>query len=68
MKLHHYPKTDGLCSEPKAAIGIGVREVAKGLHADLDSARQIIGFDIDPAAARFVLTTVDTQSLPARAG
>lgn len=68
MKLHYYPETDSLTIELKSTPGADVREIADGLTVDLDEAGQIVGFDIDididRAAARFDLTSVETVALP----
>ena len=67
MKLHYYPETDSLYVEFKTTPGTETLEVADGLNVDLDADGEVVGFDIDHAAARLDLSTLETQSLPLRA-
>jgi uncharacterized protein YuzE len=67
MKLHYYPETDSLYIELRPVPGAETREVADGLIIDLDSAGEVVGFDIDHASRRLDLTTLETVSLPVRA-
>ena len=46
MKLHYYPETDGPYAEFKTEPGVKTREVSDGLNVDLDSAGDVVGFDI----------------------
>jgi uncharacterized protein YuzE len=64
MKLHYYPETDSLYIELKSQPGVEGREVADGLNVDLDTAGEVVGFDIDHASTRFDLTTLETTALP----
>ena len=64
MKLHYYPETDSLYIELSAATAADTREVADGVNADFDHKGLLVGFDIDGAAAKFDLTTLETVSLP----
>jgi len=63
MKLHYYPETDSLYVEFKAGPGVETREVSDGLNVDLDSANDVVGFDIDHASRRLDLSTLETGSL-----
>ncbi len=64
MKLHYYPETDSLYIELKPQPGAEVGKVADGLNVNLDSAGEVVGFDIDHASRRFDLTTLETIALP----
>jgi uncharacterized protein YuzE len=66
MKLHYYPETDSLYIELKPRPGTDVREVAAGLHVDIDAQGEVVGFDIDLASRRLDLTTLETVALPLR--
>ena len=67
MKLHYYPDTDSLYVEFKSEPGVETREIADGLNVDLDERGEVVGFDIDHAAERLDLTTLETEALPVRA-
>ena len=67
MKLHYYPDTDSLYVEFKSEPGVETREIADGLNLDLDERGEVVGFDIDHAAERLDLTTLETEALPVRA-
>jgi len=64
MKLHYYPETDSLYIELKAGPGVETREIAEGVTADLDAAGTVVGLDIDGAARRLDLDTLETVALP----
>lgn len=64
MKLHYYPETDSLYIELRAGAGSEVREIADGVHADLDGEGCVVGLDIDGASHRLDLSTLETSSLP----
>lgn len=66
MKLHYYPDTDSLYVELKDAPSVETREVADGLNIDVDAAGGVVGFDIDRAAERFDLATLEVDALPVR--
>ena len=66
MKLHYYPDTDSLYVELKDGPGVETREVADGLNVDVDAAGGVVGFDIDHAAERLDLTTLEVDALPVR--
>jgi uncharacterized protein YuzE len=66
VKLHYYPETDSLYIELKAAPGVETREIADGLNVDLDTAGEVVGFDIDHASRRLDLTTLETIALPVK--
>lgn len=66
MKLHYYPETDSLYIELKPGPGAETREVSDGLNVDLDTAGDVVGFDIDHASQRLDLTTLETEALPVR--
>jgi uncharacterized protein YuzE len=64
MKLHYYPETDSLYIELKSEPGTETREVAVGLNVDFDAKGEVVGFDIDHAAHKFDLSTLETIALP----
>lgn len=66
MKLYYYADTDSLYVELKDEPGIETREVADGLNVDVDASGEVVGFDIDHAAKRFDLTTLEVDALPVR--
>lgn len=67
MKMHYYPDTDSLYVEFKSEPSVETREVADGLNVDLDACGDVVGFDIDHAAERLDLATLETEALPVRA-
>ena len=67
MKMHYYPDTDSLYVEFKSEPSVETREVADGLNVDLDASGDVVGFDIDHAAERLDLATLETEALPVRA-
>ena len=40
--------------------------MSAGINVDLDAERNVVGFDIDGAAAKHDLATVETHALPVR--
>ncbi len=66
MKLRYYAETDSLYVEFRPEPGMETREVADGLRVDLDAEGNVVGFDIDHAAARLDLSTLETRNLPVR--
>ena len=66
MKLNYYADTDSLYVELKDAPGVETREIADGLNVDVDASGEVVGFDIDHAAKRFDLTTLEVDALPVR--
>ena len=66
MTLRCYPETDSLCVEFKAGPGVETREVSNGLNVDLGAVTNLIGFDIDHAARRLGLSTLETDALRLR--
>ncbi len=66
MKIHYHPETDSLYLELKAEPGVETREIADGVNVDMDAKGEVVGFDIDHAAKRFDLSTVEVDALPVR--
>ena len=66
MKIHYYPDTDSLYVELKAGPSVETREVVDGLNVDVDARGEVVGFDIDHAAKRFDLATLEVDALPVR--
>ena len=64
MKLHYYPETDSLYIELRDAPAAETREIVSGLNADFDAAGGVVGFDIDGAAGKLDLGTLETIALP----
>ena len=67
MKLHYYADTDSLYIELSSRPGVETREIADGLIADIDAQGGIVGLDIDGAASKLNLTTLETVALPIKA-
>ena len=66
MKIHYYADTDTLYVELQSGPGVETREVATGLNVDVDARGDVVGFDIDHAAKRFDLATLEVDALPVR--
>lgn len=66
MKIHYYSETDSLYVELKEEAGVETLEVADGLNVDVDATGEVVGFDMDHAAKRFDLTTLEVDALPVR--
>ena len=64
VKLHYYADTDSLCVEITSSAATETREVASGLNVDLDANGDVVGFDLDHASERLVLSTLETKRLP----
>ena len=66
MKLHYYPETDSLYIELSEKPGVETREVSDGVNVDIDARGNLVGFDIDRAANRLDLSSLETNALPLR--
>ncbi|MDE2763555.1 MAG: DUF2283 domain-containing protein [Gemmatimonadota bacterium] len=66
MKLHYYPETDSLYIELTQEPGVETREVVDGVNVDIDARGNLVGFDIDRAANRLDLSSLETTALPLR--
>ena len=66
MKLHYYPETDSLYIELSDKPGVETREVSDGVNVDIDARGNLVGFDIDRAANRLDLSSLETTALPLR--
>ena len=66
MKLHYYPETDSLYIELSQEPGVETREVVHGVIVDIDARGNLVGFDIDRAANRLDLSSLETTALPLR--
>lgn len=66
VKLHYYPETDSPYVEFKAGPGAETPGVSDGLNVDFDADGSVVGFDIDRAPRRVVLSTLKTEALPLR--
>ncbi|MYD12375.1 MAG: DUF2283 domain-containing protein [Gemmatimonadetes bacterium] len=66
MKLHYYPETDSLYIELSQEPGVETREVVDGVNVDIDARGNLVGFDIDRAATRLDLSSLETTALPLR--
>ena len=66
MKLHYYPETDNLYIELSQEPGVETREVVDGVNVDIDARGNLVGFDIDRAANRLDLSSLETTALPLR--
>lgn len=65
MKLFYDPDTDSLYIDLNARPGADPREIADGLVVDFDAEGRPVGIDIQHASRNLVLTTLETQALPA---
>ena len=63
MKIHYYAETDSLYVELKSGPGVETHEVASSLNVDVDARGEVVGFDIDHAAARFELAALEVTGL-----
>ncbi len=68
MKLRYFAETDSLYIELRDGQSAETREIADDLNVDLDADGAVIGFDIDHAAARLDLATVEAVGLPVESG
>ena len=50
----------------QADSGQKTREIVSGLNVDLDTADDVVGFDIDHASKLLDLSTLEAESLPLR--
>ena len=66
MKLHYYPETDSLYIELSEKPGVETREVSDGVNVDIDARGNLVGFDIDRAANRLDLSSLEPTALPLR--
>lgn len=66
MKLHYYPETDSLYIELSDEPGMETREVSDGVNVDIDARGNLVGFDIDRAANRLDLSSLEATALPLR--
>ncbi len=66
MKLHYYPDTDSLYIDLAAMPSADSQEIADGIVVDYDTAGRIVGLDIQHAAERLDLATLETEALPIR--
>ena len=64
MKLHYYPETDSLYIELRSGAGTETREIVPGLNVDFDASGGVVGLDIDAAASKLDLATLETIALP----
>jgi uncharacterized protein YuzE len=64
MKLQYYPETDSLYIELSANASTDSREIAEGLVADFDEEGNVVGLDIDHAAEKLDLTSLEATALP----
>jgi uncharacterized protein YuzE len=65
MKLHYYPETDSLYIDLNSRPSADSREIAEGLVVDFDAQGDIVGIDIDRAAQKLDLKTLEAVSVPA---
>jgi len=66
MKLHCYPETDSLYIDLVDRPGADSREIADGLVVDFDTEGNIVGIDIQHAAERLDLRTLEMEALAAK--
>ena len=66
MNLHYYPETGSLYVELSEKPGVETREVSDGANVDIDARGNLVGFDIDRAANRLDLSSLETAALPLR--
>ncbi len=64
MKLRYYPETDSLYISLSEEPAIDAVEVSDGLVADVDADGRVVGLDIEHAASRLDLTTIEAIDLP----
>ncbi len=66
MKLHYYPETDSLYIELSRKPSADSREIADGLVIDFDAQGSVVGVDVQHAAEKLDLTTLETEALPTK--
>jgi len=64
MKLHYYRDTDSLYIDLNARPGSESIEVANGVVVDFDADGNIVGIDIEHAAEKLDLSTLEAEDLP----
>ena len=68
MMQHYYSETDSLYVELKAGPRAETREFSDGLNVDLDSANDVVDFDIDHASRGLDLSALKTAPLTGKGG
>lgn len=64
MKLHYYKDTDSLYIELSSKPSMETREIVEGMLVDFDREGNVVGIDIDHAAQKLDLRSLETKSLP----
>lgn len=65
MKLNYYPETDSLYIDPLERTSVNSREISEGVVLDYDAQGNLVGIDIDNAAAKADIHKLTVSKLPA---
>lgn len=64
MKLNYYADTDSLYIDLSEQPSAESREISEGVVLDYDSARNLVGIDIDNASTKVQMDTLVLSKLP----
>ncbi|MEC4984807.1 MAG: DUF2283 domain-containing protein [Oscillatoria sp. PMC 1068.18] len=64
MKINYYPETDSLYLELSDKSSVDSQEIADEVVVDFDINGNIVGIDLDKAAHKLDLNTVEAVNLP----
>ena len=65
MKVHYDTETDSLYIELNPKPSADSREIADGLVVDFDTEGNVVGIDVEHAATKLDLASLEAESLPA---
>ena len=65
MKLNYYPETDSLYIDLSERASVESREISEGVVLDYDADGNLVGIDIDNAAAKVDIHKLTVSKLPA---
>jgi len=64
MKIQYYPETDSLYIDLTQKMSANSKELENGVVLDFDDQGDLVGIDVDWAAKKIDLTTLETLNLP----
>lgn len=68
MKLHYFPETDSLYIDFSERTSADSLEVSDGVVVDFDERGDVVGLEVQHAAQKFDLDTLEAVDLPLRGG